>query len=95
MKEWILSETGDKWSVKLDVRDMGGHLDTTHRRRATTLIGRVLGLLGALLVVMALPLTFTGKLRVLRSNFLPGALHWYFFYLVSETQNCLCRCGLV
>ena len=68
MKEWILSENGDKWSVKLDVRDLGGHLDTTHRRRATTLIGRVLGLLGALLLVMALPLTFTGMLRVLRSK---------------------------
>ena len=24
MKDWILSDTGDKWSVKLDTRDLGG-----------------------------------------------------------------------
>ena len=31
MKDWVLSEEGDKWSVKFDVRDLGGHLDTTFR----------------------------------------------------------------
>ena len=54
---------------------MGSHQDTTYRRRAATLVGRVLGLLAAFLVVMALPLDFAGKLRVLRTKFLPGALH--------------------
>ena len=24
MKEWVLSQEGDKWSVKFDVRDLGG-----------------------------------------------------------------------
>ena len=24
MKEWVLSQDGDKWSVKIDVRDLGG-----------------------------------------------------------------------
>ena len=43
--------------------------------RNTTLANRVLGLLAAVLVVMALPLGFVGKLRVLRTKFLPGALH--------------------
>ena len=71
MKDWILSDSGNRWSVK----DLGGHLDTAPRRRAVTLSGRVLGLLVAVLVVMALPLTFAGKLRVLRTKFLPGALH--------------------
>ena len=75
MKEWILSDAGDKWTVKLGTRDLGGHLDTTYRKRNTTLAGRVLGLLAAVLVVMALPLDFAGKLRVLRTKFLPGALH--------------------
>ena len=75
MKEWVLSEAGDKWSVKLDTRDLEGHLDTTHRRRNSTLAGRVVGLLAAVLVVMALPLDFAGKLGVLRTKFLPGALH--------------------
>ena len=27
MKDWVLSQEGDKWSVKFDVRDLGGHLD--------------------------------------------------------------------
>ena len=31
MKDWVLSLDGDKWSVKFDVRDLGGHLDTTFR----------------------------------------------------------------
>ena len=29
MKGWLLSQEGDQWSVKFDVRDLGGHLDTT------------------------------------------------------------------
>ena len=40
MKDGVLSDAGD---VKLD------HLDTTHRRRASTLAGRVLGLLAGAL----------------------------------------------
>ena len=31
MRRWIVTDEGDKWSVKLDVRDLGGHLDTTFR----------------------------------------------------------------
>ena len=47
-KGWVLSETGDKSSVKLDTRDLGGrggegHLDTIHRRRSSTLAGELLG----------------------------------------------------
>ena len=75
MKDWVLSGAGERWTVKLDTRDLGGHLDTTFRRRAATLAGEVLGLLAAVLVVMALPLDVAGKRRVLRTKFLPGALH--------------------
>ena len=31
MKSWVISGAGERWSVKLDVRDLGGHLDTTYR----------------------------------------------------------------
>ena len=31
MKDWVLSQNGDKWSVRFDVWDLGGHLDTTFR----------------------------------------------------------------
>ena len=50
-------------------------LVTTCRRRDTTLDGRVGLLLARILVVMALPLDFAVKLGVLRTKFLPGALH--------------------
>ena len=30
MKDWVISDQGEHWSVKLDVRDLGGHLDTTY-----------------------------------------------------------------
>ena len=32
--DMVVSDSGDKWSVKLDVRDLRGHLDTTNRKRA-------------------------------------------------------------
>ena len=31
MKDWVLFQEGDEWPVKIDVRDLGGHLDTTFR----------------------------------------------------------------
>ena len=37
---------GDKWSVKIDVRDLGGHLDTTLRGWTSTLAAWVLSLDG-------------------------------------------------
>ena len=37
VKCWAVSDAGDKWSVKLDIRDLGGHLDSTFRARAVTL----------------------------------------------------------
>ena len=39
MKEWDFSGAGDCWSVRLDVRDKGGQLDSTCRGRAGTLTG--------------------------------------------------------
>ena len=41
MKDWVLSQDGDRWSVKFDVRDLGGHLDTTFRGWSSTLATRV------------------------------------------------------
>ena len=75
MKDWVLSGSGDWWSVNLDLGDLGRHLGTTDRWRATALDGRVGLLLARILVVMALPLDFAVKLGVLRTKFLPGALH--------------------
>ena len=75
MKDWVLSLEGDRWSVKFDVRDLGGHLDTTFRGWSATLAARVRVVLARLVLIFALPLDFHGRVRVVRSMFLPAALH--------------------
>ena len=76
MKGWVLSQDGDRWSVMFDVRDLGGHLDTTFRgwRWSSTLAARV-RLVTRLVLIFALPLYFHGRIRVVRSMYLPAALH--------------------
>ena len=75
MRDWVLSQEGDQWSVKFDVRDLGGHLDTTFRGWSSTLAGRVRVVIARLVLVFALPLDFHGRVRVVRSMFIPAALH--------------------
>ena len=31
MRSWIISDEDEKWSVELDVRDLGGHVNSTQR----------------------------------------------------------------
>ena len=59
MTDWILSQESDKWSVKYDVRDLGGHLDTTFRRWFSTLAARVRLVIFRLVVIFALPFGFS------------------------------------
>ena len=75
MRDWVVTDEGDRWTVKLDVRDLGGHLDTTFRGWSSTLATRVRVVIARLAVVFALPLHFHGRLGVLRSMFIPGASH--------------------
>ena len=75
MKDWVLSREGDRWYVKFDVRDLGGHLDTTFRGWSATLAARVRLVLARLVLNFALPLDFYGRVRVVRSMHLPAALH--------------------
>ena len=75
MKDWVLSLEGDHWSVKFDVRDLGGHLDTTFRGWSSTLAARVRLVISRLVLVFVLPLDFHGRVRVVRSMYLPAALH--------------------
>ena len=51
VQNWVLSQEGDRWSVKFDVRDLGGHLDTTFRGWSSNLAARVR-------LIFALPLFF-------------------------------------
>ena len=75
MRDWVLSQEGDQWSVKFDVRDLGGHLDTTFRGWSSTLAARVRFVLSRLILIFALPVDFHGRIRVVRSMYIPAALH--------------------
>ena len=74
MRGWIVTDERDKWSVKLDVRDHGGHLDTTFQGWSATLASGVLLVIHRLVLIFVLPLDFYGRLRVIRTVFIPGAL---------------------
>ena len=88
MKDWVLSQEGDRWSVKFDVRDFGGHLDTTFRGWSSTLAARVRLVISRLVQIFALPLDFHGRVRVVRSIYLPAALHGIEASFVRITVFC-------
>ena len=75
MKGWVLSQEGDQWSVRFDVRDLGGHLNTTFRGWSSTLAARVRLVLSRLVLIFSLLMDFHGRIRVVRSLYLPAALH--------------------
>ena len=101
MKNWVVSDAVDKWSVRLDIRDLGGHLDSTlwswecytwlsHARRYSSCSCCCCSSLGF----------FIGRLRILRTMHLLAALHGAEASLVShfwltEAQNCFLSCLLV
>ena len=95
-KDWVLSHEGDQWSVKFDARDLGGHLDTTFRGWSATLAARVRLVLARLVLIFALPLDFHGRVRVVRSMFIPAALHGIEASLLSseslrKLRSAVCR----
>ena len=53
MKEWVLSLEGDRWSVRFDVRDLGGHLDTTFWGWSATLAARVRLIISRLVLILS------------------------------------------
>ena len=75
MKEWVRSLEGEKWSVRFAVRDLGGHLDTSFRGWSSNLAAGVRLVISRLVLIFALPLDFHGRVRVVRSMYLPAALH--------------------
>ena len=75
MKDWWVFAQDERWTVKLDVRDLGGHLDTTNTAWGCTLAARVLAVLRVVWLVSALLLGYRGKLRILRTMYVPAALH--------------------
>ena len=55
MKGWVLSQEGGQWSVRFDVRDLGGHLDTTFRGWSSTLAARVRLVISRLVLLFCTP----------------------------------------
>ena len=55
LKGWVLSREGDQWSVKFDVCDLGGHLDTTFRGWSSTLAARVRLVISRLVLIFCSP----------------------------------------
>ena len=78
MKGWVVSDAGDKWVVRLDVRDLGGHLVSTFKAKAITLGCRIAAAVPRVPSVAVLPLDFCGKLRTLRAMHLPASLNLWF-----------------
>ena len=77
MKTWLISDKGERWSVKLDVRDLGGHLDTTYRAWGRTLVAGVLAVLKVVWLASALPLDCRRKLRIFAYKVLSGCASWH------------------
>ena len=59
MRGWVVSDEGHRWSVKLDVRNLGGHIDTTFHGWSSTLASRVRLVISRLVLAFALPLDFS------------------------------------
>ena len=72
MRDGLLSHEEGKWTVKLDVRDLGGHQDTTFVGWSATLAAGVRLVISRLVPISVLLLDFHGRLRVIRSLFVPG-----------------------
>ena len=100
MGAWVLSQECDKWSVKCDVRDLGGHLDTTFRGWSATLAARVRLVISRLVLIFVLPLDFHSRVRVVRSMYLPAVLHGVESSLLAsdslrKLRSSICGSGLV
>ena len=78
MKDWVLSQEGTSGLSSLMSGiwgRRGGHLDTTFRCWSSTLAVRVRLVIARLVLIFVLPLDFHGRVRVVRSMYLPAALH--------------------
>ena len=94
-RRWVVTDEGDRWSVKLDVRDLGGHLDSTFRGWSATLATGFRLVIASLEVIFALPLDFHGRPWVIRSMFIPGALHGIEASFLAEASLRKLRAAIV
>ena len=75
MKDWAFSAGNKSWGTKLDVRDLGGHLDVTCRAGAGNLSRRTVLATSQVRIVRALPFGFLRLIGIIGSKYLPPGLH--------------------
>ena len=85
----------DQWSVKLDLRYSGRHLDTTHTGWSATLVAGVLSVFQRPRVVAVFPLDFHGRFRVVRTTVILGAVHGVEASLLFQSSLVKLRSALV
>ena len=95
MKLWDVSGNGGFWTVQLDVRDLGGHLDFTLRARAGTPSKRVREATSGVASVGALLVGFQVKLGLVRGKYLPAGLHAAEASYVSSSSFSAFRAAIV
>ena len=74
MKYRAISSGDRGWAVRLDIRDLGAHLDVTRRARAGTLSDRLMKATSQVHMVGGLPYGFLRLVGLIRSNYLPASL---------------------
>ena len=77
MKDWVLSQEEDRWSVKFDVHDHEGYLDTTFRGWSATSAARVRLVIARLVLIFVLPLDFHGRVSCCQVYVFSICSSWY------------------
>ena len=95
MRIWSISAGNRGWGIKLDVRDLGGHLDITNRARAGTLARRAVLATSQVRMVGALPFGFLRLVGFVRTKFLPAGLHGAEWSHISCKNLSSFRTGIV
>ena len=95
MRSWVLSDVEERWTVKVDVWDLGGHVDTSLRGWAASLSARVGVAAKDVEAVAVLPGGFGAKLGIVRSKFTTSALHGCEASKVAQWSLSVYLCGLV
>ena len=95
MTAWRNADAGCFWTVRLDVPDLGGHLDVTQRAPAGTLRERVKDATSQVVAVGAFPMCFERMLGMVCSQYLPAGsfgCDGFAIYLCKCAQ-CVPICG--
>ena len=76
MRDWVLTHEDDRWTVKLDVRDLCGHLDATFRGWSATLASRVKLVISRLVLNLCCSAGFSLEASSYSVHVYPGSSLW-------------------